>query len=90
MRFEWDEVKDQANFKKHGVSFALAKFAFSDPERLEAKDLGEYDEDRWVTTALVQGVELVVTYTMRGDRVRLISARRAERYEREDYWQHRA
>jgi uncharacterized protein len=37
-RFEWDAEKDGLNFEKHGVSFAVAQYAFADPQRIIAKD----------------------------------------------------
>jgi uncharacterized DUF497 family protein len=45
-----------------------------------------YAEQRWITIGLVDGVEIAVAYTVRGEAIRLISARKAERHEREDYW----
>jgi uncharacterized DUF497 family protein len=86
MTFEWDEVKAKANLAKHGVGFPLARRVFADVYRLEVAEDGEYDEDRWITVGLVDSQELVVCYTMRGERIRLISARRAEEHERERYW----
>jgi uncharacterized DUF497 family protein len=45
-----------------------------------------YGEQRWITIGLVESVEIAVAYTVRGETIRLISARKAERHEREDYW----
>ena len=87
MDFEWDAQKASSNLRKHGVLFSLATRVFADGMRTERLESGEHDEeDRWKTVGLVAGVELVVIYTVRADTVRLISARRAERYEREEYW----
>jgi hypothetical protein len=45
-----------------------------------------FEEERWVTVGLVEGIELYVVYTVRAERVRLISARKATRDERKEYW----
>ena len=84
--FEWDEVKAKKNLDKHGIGFPLARRVFLDPNRLEFESDGEYDERRWVAIGLVADQMLVVVFTMRGEGYRIISARRAERNEREKYW----
>jgi uncharacterized DUF497 family protein len=87
MQFEWDAEKALRNIRKHDVPFPLATRVFLDPNRLEWADARRhYGESRWVTIGLVVGIELTVIYTVRGDAARLISARKAERHEREDYW----
>ena len=90
LSFEWDEEKAAANLTKHGVSFELAARAFYDPARLDRIDAREdYGEDRFLTIGLVGDVELAVVYTLRGDAIRLISARQAERHEQREYWKNR-
>jgi uncharacterized protein len=86
MDFEWDEKKAALNERKHRVPFRFATRVFLDPNRLEWADYGPHGEARWITMGLVEGFEIAVAYTLRGDTVRLISARKAERHEREDYW----
>ena len=86
MEFEWDDKKDRANRRKHGISFSLALLVFSDKNRKEQLDEGSLDEERWITIGLVDEQEMVVVYTMRNGVTRLISAREADKYEREDYW----
>jgi uncharacterized DUF497 family protein len=84
--FEWDDAKAAENLAKHGVGFATARAVFRDPfaiERLD--DRGNYGEDRFVTIGMVDGRLLSVACTMRGDIVRIISARGAEPYERRQY-----
>ena len=87
MEFEWDPEKALANLRKHGVSFKSAISVFLDEHRIERLDdsIG-YDEYRFVTVGLVEEFELAVVYTPRKDKLRIISARRADRYEREAYW----
>lgn len=87
MDFEWDSRKAAANLRKHGVPFRFATRVFLDVNRLERPDTdGEYGEDRWITVGLAGEFELTVVYTVRGEQIRIISARKAERHEREAYW----
>ena len=84
--FEWDEVKASANFQKHGVTFDLAMDAFSDPYSVEWHDQDlAYGEMRMILLGLAGGTILLVVYTERDERLRLISARRATRHERKIY-----
>ena len=78
MESEWDPAKARANFTKHGVRFADAVTALEDDLALTIRDLSSDDEERWVTMGLdASGRLLVVVYTWSGERLRLISARRA-------------
>jgi uncharacterized DUF497 family protein len=81
-----DDKKDKANQRKHGVSFTTAARAFLDEHRKEKLDERSVDEERWIMVGLVDGCEIVVAFTMRDQVMRLISARGADKYEREDYW----
>ncbi len=66
---------------------SILRRVFLDPNRIEWADTsGLSGESRWITIGLVEGFEVVVAYTLRGEAIRLISARKAERHEREDYW----
>ena len=86
MTFEWDEEKAAANVAKHGIRFDYAARVFLDPYRLEMPDEREdYQEVRFKTIGMVENRALVVIYTMRHGNIRLISARRAERYEQRQY-----
>jgi uncharacterized DUF497 family protein len=83
--FEWDPKKAAGNFRKHGVRFADAVSVFEDEQALTVADDAD-DERRWVTIgADGMGRIVVVVYTWRGERVRIISARWATRREREQY-----
>lgn len=89
--YEWDEDKAAENIIKHGVSFPEAIVALADPHHLARRDdKHDSEEERLLTVcfSLPKGVLLVVT-TDRGERERIISARPAERKEKEDYEQHR-
>ena len=84
MEFEWDDAKSAANLIKHGMDFTLASRVFDDPSVLETDDPFPFEE-RFNATGYVDGRLIHVTYTMRGDVCRIISARRADGYERRKY-----
>jgi uncharacterized protein len=85
MHFEWDSAKELANRKKHGVDFRTAAIVFLDPYVVEFDDLDAAGELRFNAIGLVDGRMLFVTYTMREDVVRIISARGAEPHEKRKY-----
>lgn len=89
MHFEWDPEKARANVAKHGVSFDEAMAAFLDPLSVTILDPGHSErENRFVLIGQSsKGRLLVVVHTDRGDAIRLISARRATRRERQTYEQ---
>lgn len=78
--FEWDEEKNAANSQKHGIAFEdiLPIFERSDSEGLIVEDRRkDYGEDRFILICPFRGKIYHVTFTWRDDRIRLISARRA-------------
>ena len=83
--FEWDGAKELANRHKHGVDFRTAAKVFLDPYVIEFDDLGDAGELRFNAIGSVDGRMLCVTYTMKGDIVRIISARGAEPHEKRKY-----
>jgi uncharacterized DUF497 family protein len=87
MEFEWDPDKAARNLTKHGVSFHEAATVFGDPLAITYSDPDHSDdEDRFLTFGhSSEGHLLVVSHTDRGDRIRIISARRATRRERKLY-----
>jgi uncharacterized protein len=85
MDFEWDSAKDLANRRKHGVDFRTAAKVFLDSYVLEFDDLDASGELRFNAIGLVDGRMLFVTYAVRGDVVRIISARGAEPHEKRKY-----
>lgn len=83
---EWDDNKAAINKRKHKLSFETAAKIFLDDFRIEELDEEHSDdEDRIKVIGMVENI-LVVIYTERGERLRLISARNAEKYEREEYY----
>ena len=86
MGYQFDPTKAASNLRKHGVSFADAEGVFQDPLALHRPDPEAEGEERVV--ALGQGITgevLVVVYTVRGEDIRPISARRATRKEVKAY-----
>ena len=86
MDASWDPQKARANTLKHGVLFEDAELALTDPLALTCEDPDGEDEQRFVTVgADAFGRIVTVVHSYRGDEVRLISARRATRKERDSY-----
>lgn len=82
---EWDPSKAAANLKKHGVDFADAATVLHDEQALTVRE-DEQGEERYITIGTdALGNVLVVVYAWRGERPRLISARKAKPREREQY-----
>lgn len=75
VRFEWDEEKNKQNQKKHGVPFNLAQYAFGDPHRIVAEDIGHSQiEKRYYCIGRVGDGILTVRFTCRKSRIRIIGA----------------
>ena len=90
MEFEWDEGKNRANYRKHGVYFETAELAFDDPDFVMLPDREVDGEERWYTIGLVEGLLLLlVVHTIRDEDdeeiVRIISAREVTAHERRIY-----
>ncbi len=85
--FEWDDAKAQKNFVKHGVTFFDASTVFGDVKALRFFDVKHSQvEDRWLIIGKsISGYVLVVVYTERQPNTRIISARKANLNEREQY-----
>jgi uncharacterized protein len=89
--FEWDERKSATNLRRHKLSFQSARRVFDDAFALIEEDFsGEHGEDRFVATGMVEGVVITVVYTERGERIRIISARKANSHEQRKYYQGQA
>jgi hypothetical protein len=86
MAFEFDPDKAAENLAKHGISFAHAEQALRDPHALTIEDPDAEGEQRLVSLGMdALGRVLVVVYTQREERTRLISARKASRSEAAEY-----
>ncbi|MEX0803207.1 MAG: BrnT family toxin [Candidatus Binatia bacterium] len=87
LEFEWDPVKAELNLKEHGVSFDEATTIFRDTLSITISDPDHSDyEVRFIDIGMSHRIQLlVVSYTERKDKIRIISARRATRAERKNY-----
>ena len=91
--FSWDVAKDASNQRKHGVSFAVAQLVVDDPLHISRQDRIKNGEPRWQTIGMVHGVVLLlVAHTWHEaesgeEHIRIISARRVTKLEREIYEQ---
>jgi uncharacterized protein len=94
MRFEWNEIKNRHNIRKHKISFETAKLVFDDPFQRSIRDRIVDGEERWQTLGMMKGLIVVVAHTYReedGDLIiRIISARKATSAERRGYEGHEA
>jgi uncharacterized DUF497 family protein len=89
MIFDWDDTKAESNKKKHGVSFAEAATAFSDPHAVEFLDDKNSDkEDRWILVGLsAKSQILLVVFVERDEKcIRIVSARKAVKDEINQYF----
>lgn len=87
MHFEWDAIKALSNERKHGVSFDEAVIAFYDPNQIAFFD-PEHSDDETRELLIGQGADgrlLFISYTLRGNGIRIISARKATKREARDY-----
>lgn len=90
MKFGWDENKNQANIKKHGIDFAEAVYVFADPFALNIPDDEHSEkEERWIILGIsLQSTVLLIVHTYReGDSIRIISARKSTKNEQRIYEQ---
>ena len=89
MDFEWDDNKADSNFNKHGIRFAEAATVWLDPSSLEIPDPEHsQDEERWIRLGYsTQAKILVVVYVekIEGEKIRIISARKATKTEGNQY-----
>ena len=89
LTFEWDNRKNVANRRKHGVSFEEAQTVFYDDRAVLREDPDdEQEEDRFLLLGLSAGLKTLVVchcYREADDVIRIISARKAHREERRDY-----
>jgi uncharacterized DUF497 family protein len=89
LNFEWDETKNLINQQKHGLDFETASLVFNDPNALSVQDRFE-NEERWQTIGRIEGILIILVahtfeLTENTETIRIISARKATRAERESY-----
>ncbi|MBQ2680265.1 MAG: BrnT family toxin [Firmicutes bacterium] len=89
MKFEWDDNKEQINIRKHGIDFSTAAYVFDDFYHIEIFDEAHSEsEDRFIAIGMVDDIAVIIAviYTERGEIIRIISARKATRREKEVYY----
>ena len=93
LKFEWDKSKESTNIKKHGISFDEARTAFYDENAMQFYDPDHSsEEDRFILLGMSHKLNtLVVCHCFREEetRVRIISARKADKDEAKVYWSSR-
>lgn len=94
MIFAWDEKKNGLNRRKHGVSFEAAVWVFEDPGAVSYVERVVDGEERWHTIGFSAGVALLlIVHTVEEingeEKIRIISARKADRREQSLYASHR-
>ena len=87
MEYQWDEAKRLTNLRKHGIDFADVPAVF-DGDILTVEDERlDYGEQRFVSFGLLKGRVIAVVHTEREDHTRIISARKATKYEQRTYFE---
>ncbi|MEZ4656918.1 MAG: BrnT family toxin [Caldilineaceae bacterium] len=87
--FEWDDEKNEANQRVHGIGFDVAQYAFFDAQRIIMHDeKHSQQEERWFCIGKVGEPVLTVRFTYRGGKIRIIGAgewrKRRRYYERQN------
>ena len=86
MHFEWDDARNDENIRRHTIDFADVPVMFQYPMLTDLDERVDYGEDRWVSIGMLSNGVAVVVWTERAqDVIRIISARKANRYERRQY-----
>jgi uncharacterized protein len=89
MQFEWDEAKNFENIRKHEIDFADVSAMFDSEMLIELDERFDYGEDRWFGIGFLgSGIAVVVWTERRKNVIRIISARRANRYEQKQLEQY--
>ena len=90
LEFEWDSNKAKANLTNHGIGFREALTVFADPlaRIFDDEDHSEAEPREIIIGHSEKQRLILVCFTARGTRIRIISARKATRLEREDYEEH--
>ena len=85
-KFEWDETKRKSNIKKHGIDFVEAPVIFDGYTITIEDDRCDYGEERFVTFGLLCGTVVAVVHTETEELIRIISIRKATKYEEKEYF----
>ena len=85
MQFEWDDHKRIFNLRKHGIDFTDAKEIFTG-YTVTVEDHGDYGEQRFISIGILLKRVIVIVHTEYNDTIRIISARKASKYEQRFYF----
>ena len=86
MNFEWDDAKRKLNVQKHGIDFINASKIFDGYTLTIKDDRYDYGETRFVTFGILEGRVVAVVHTENEDSIRIISIRKATKYEEKKYF----
>jgi uncharacterized DUF497 family protein len=88
VRFVWDPRKNRDNIRKHGIDFRDVVDVFRNPMLVRPDTRQDYGEDRWIGVGLLKGIVAVVVYVewIEEETIRIISARKATTYEKNEYY----
>ena len=85
MELEWDDRKNRLNIAKHGIDFADAWRIFAKSMLIRQDTRKEYRETRWIALGDLKGIIVVLVFTIRGEKTRIISIRKGNKHERQIY-----
>ena len=89
MQFEWDEAKNAENIRKHRIDFADIPAMFDWPMLIELDERADYGEERWIGIGFLRNSVVVVVWAEpQPEVIRIISARKANQYERTRFAQY--
>jgi uncharacterized protein len=88
IQLEWDNNKNISNIKNHDIDFHDAWMIFENPMLRKIDTRNNYGEERWVALGKLHQIVVVIVYTHRSTKIRVISIRRANRHERKIYETH--
>ena len=86
MNYEWDGTKRQINIKKHGIDFINVPMIFDGYTLTIEDDRYDYGETRFVTFGILEGRVVAVVHTENEESIRIISIRKATKYEEKTYF----
>lgn len=86
MEFEWDDIKRKLNIKKHGIDFINSPMIFDGHTLTIEDDRYDYGEERFITFGILEGRVVVVVHAEDQDSIRIISIRKATKYEEKAYF----
>jgi uncharacterized protein len=87
MQFTWDETKRKSNLAKHGLDFKDAARIFAGPLVLFEDDRSDYGEQRMIAMGLLDSLVAVIVHVELDNTIRIISMRKADKYETNLYYQ---